>query len=65
MPMKPNIVVKKNDLFKSVLSLQCYGSCRFKTGENNESVFHYFRESIEFRLVLRNVIYTKSLATPG
>ncbi|EKP12326.1 hypothetical protein LEP1GSC128_4104 [Leptospira borgpetersenii str. 200801926] len=51
MPMKPNIVVKKNDLFKSVLSLQCYGSCRFKTGENNESVFHYFRESIEFRFV--------------
>ncbi len=36
-----------------------------KLWKSNESIFHHFRESIEFRFVLRNVIYTKSLATPG
>ncbi|ALO26328.1 hypothetical protein LEP1GSC137_3257 [Leptospira borgpetersenii str. Noumea 25] len=36
-----------------------------KLWKSNESIFHHFWESIEFRFVLRNVIYTKSLATPG
>ncbi|AXX14763.1 hypothetical protein C4Q31_03515 [Leptospira borgpetersenii serovar Ceylonica] len=36
-----------------------------KLEENNESVFHHFLGSSEFRLVLRNVIYTKPLAPPA